>query len=126
VPALPPEPDDPVVSAVVTIRRPATPPETGQENRDFAAISKVKSHLTLAGFEVAAPLGTTFSITAARSHFEQFFGDALVVDDGGLLRSVTTEGGGRDLSLGGLPDEVREKVESVSFVPPPDLPRLPG
>ncbi len=120
---LPPTPGDPVISAVVTVRRPATPPETGQENRDFAAISKVKAHLTSAGFEVAAPLGTTFSITAARSRFEEFFGDALVVDDGGLLRSVTTEGGGRDLSLAVLPDDIREKVESVSFVPSPDLPR---
>ena len=121
-----PAPDDPLISAVVTVRRPATPPETGQVDRDFPAISKVKSHLTLAGFEVAAPLGTTFSITAARSHFERFFGDALVVDDEGLLRSVTTDAGGPDLSLVELPEEIPEQVESVSFVAPPDLPKLPG
>ena len=114
--------DDPLVSAVVTVRPPATPPSEGQEGRDFPAISKVKAHLTSAGFEVAAPLGATFTIAAKQSHFEKYFGQTLSVDDSGLMRSVTTEDGGRDLPLQVLPEDLQEKVESVSFLPPPELP----
>ncbi len=123
---MPADPDDPMISAVVTVRRPTTPQQSGQEDRDFAAISKVKSHLTLAGFEVAAPLGTTFSITAVRSHFEGFFNDRLVVDDAGFARSITTQDGDRDLSLDELPEDVREKIESVSFLPSPEFPASPA
>ncbi|MDP9070306.1 MAG: hypothetical protein M3N68_03285 [Actinomycetota bacterium] len=119
-------PDDPVISAVVAIRPPTSPPPSGQEGRDFPAISKVKSHLTSAGFEVAAPLGRTFTIAAPRSRFEQFFGEPLVVDDEGFRRSITTEGGGRELSLDALPEELREKVESVSFLAPPEFPLVSG
>lgn len=118
--------DDPVISAVVTVRPPATPPSEGQEGRDFPTISKVKAHLTSAGFEIAAPLGRTFTIAAKRSHFEQFFGRGLAVDDSGFLRSVTTEDGGRELPLQVLPEELQERVESVAFVPPADFPPVPG
>ena len=115
-----------MISAVVTIRPPTAPPPSGQEGRDFPAISKVKSHLTSAGFEVEAPLGRTFTIAGGRSRFEGFFGEPVVVEDDGFRRSVTTEGGGRDLSLDALPEEVREKVESISFLPPPDFPPVSG
>lgn len=117
--------EDPVISAVVAIRPPETPPAEGQKGRDFPAISKVKAHLTSAGFEIAAPLGPTFTIAAARSRFEAFFGTSLVVDDSGFLRSVTTEEGGRELPVAALPEELQEKVESVTFVPPPDFPPVP-
>lgn len=82
--------------------------------------TKAKSHFTNAGLEVHAPFTTSFSVGGAASRFEDVFGTKLVVDDS-LLGSITVEGGGFELPLDTLPDEIRALVQSVAFLPPPDF-----
>ncbi len=83
-------------------------------------VAKAKSHFTSAGLEVHAPFATSFSVGGPPSRFESVFGEKIVVDEA-LLGSITTGQGGRELPLDGLPDEIRELVESVAFLPPPDF-----
>lgn len=93
-----------------------TVPEQG------SALARVKGYFTRAGFEVHAPVGTSFSIAAPRSRFEELFGERLVVDQERLLSPVTTADGGDALPLDRLPDEVQALVGAVSLPPPPELP----
>ncbi len=86
------------------------------------AVAKAKGYFTKAGFEVHAPVGTSFSIGGRRSQFEELFGERLMVDEEHLFSPVTTADGGAQLPLQALPDEVKAMVESVSFPPPPELP----
>lgn len=113
---------DPTISAVVHLYAPKDLPdeqsEAGAYQRETA---KVKAHFTAAGFEVHAPFTTNFSIGAKLSLFEEYFGDSLTLDQESLFTSVVVEGGGRELRLEALPEEARQIVKSVSFVPPPDF-----
>lgn len=101
-------------------------PEAAPAGTDVAgqgsAVAAVKAFFTRAGFEVHAPVGTTFSIAATLSHFEDFFGQHLVVDEDELGAPVSVADGARQLSLEALPDDVRALVEEISFLPPPELP----
>lgn len=99
-----------MVSAVVTLR-----PDCHAGN-----VAKAKSHFTSAGLEVHAPFATSFSVGGPPSRFQDVFGAPIKVDES-LLGSVTTEEGGFDLPLDGLPEEIRDLVESVAFLPPPDF-----
>jgi len=103
---------EPWVSANVALSVPAN---------DMASIAPVKGHFTSAGFEVHAPLGSSFGIAGPKSLFEKVFGRALLVNDQDLVTSVTVEGGGYDLPLDPLPDGIRAVVESVRFIAPPPL-----
>lgn len=104
---------EPWVSAVVTLSVPAN---------DLASITPAKGHFTSAGFEVHAPLGSTFGIAGPKSQFEKTFGVDLVVNDQDLVTQVTTSGGDLELPLDPLPDEIRRVVASVRFAEPPPLP----
>lgn len=125
-------PEDPTVSAVVTIlpreSRTTSTPESGIPlSEDLRAIGLAKSRFTTAGFEVHAPFTGKFSIGGRRSLFEEFFGEQVVVDDSQLVRKVTTSTGGYDLPLGQLPEELKGLIRSVEFMPPADfLGRGPG
>jgi hypothetical protein len=99
-----------MVSAVVTLR----------PDSHAGMVAQAKSHFTSAGLEVHAPFATSFSVGGPASRFESVFGEKIVVDDT-LLGAVTTEGGGLELPLDSLPEEIREMVESVAFLPPPDF-----
>jgi len=103
---------EPWVSANVSLAVPAN---------DMASIAPVKGHFTSAGYEVHAPLGASFGIAGPKSLFEKTFDRTLVINDQDLVTSVTVEGGGFDLPLDRLPDDVRAVVESVRFIPPPPL-----
>ncbi|HVL07220.1 MAG TPA: hypothetical protein VM388_14620 [Acidimicrobiales bacterium] len=103
---------EPWVSAVVTLSVPAN---------DLAAITPVKGHFTSAGFEVHAPLGSSFGIAGPKSQFEKTFEVMLVVSDENLVTTVTTEAGDLDLPLELLPENLRANVESIRFVEPPPL-----
>ncbi len=103
---------EPWVSANVSLSVPAN---------DMASIAPVKGHFTSAGFEVHAPLGASFGIGGPKSLFEKTFNRLLVVNDQDLVTSVTVEGGGFDLPLDPLPDDLRAVVESIRFIPPPAL-----
>ena len=119
---------DPTVSAIVELEGAAPAAASDAEPggaagppRDLANIAKTKSYFTNAGFEVHAPLGMSFSIAAKRSHFEDYFGQKLAIDEEDIFGAVTTEGGDAVLPLDPIPDDIRPMVRAVSFPPPPDL-----
>lgn len=125
------DPEDPTVSAVVTIlprdQRTTSTPESGIPlSEDLRAIGLAKSRFTSAGFEVHAPFTGKFSIGGRKTLFEEFFGVPLTVDDSQLVRSVTTADGGYHLPLDNLPDELKGLVASIDFTPPPDFLRMGG
>jgi hypothetical protein len=103
---------EPWVSAMVTLSVPAN---------DLASITPVKGHFTSAGFEVHAPLGSSFGIAGPKSQFEKTFDVILVVNDENLVTTVKTESGEMDLPLDLLPDSIRTVVESIRFIDPPPL-----
>jgi hypothetical protein len=103
---------EPWVSAMVTLSVPAN---------DLASITPVKGHFTSAGFEVHAPLGSSFGIAGPKSQFEKTFDVTLVVNDENLVTTVKTESGEMDLPLDLLPDNIRTVVESIRFIDPPPL-----
>jgi len=112
---------NPTVSAVVQMADAVEREAAGVPGlHDNQATAQTKTFLTKAGFEVHAPFQTSFSIGAARSLFEEFFGRKLVIEEG-LITSVTLDGGGLELPVDALPDEVRPLVRSISFIPPPDF-----
>lgn len=87
-----------------------------------SAMARAKGYFTRAGFEVHAPVGTSFSVAAGRSKFEEFFGVRLVVDEETLLSPVTTEDGGDELPLDAVPEDVRALLEGISLSRPPEIP----
>src|SRR5688572_2110643 len=103
---------EPWVSAMVTLSVAAN---------DLASITPVKGHFTSAGFEVHAPLGSSFGIAGPKSQFEKTFNVVLVVNDENLVTTVTTEAGEMDLPLDPLPDNLRAVVQSIRFIDPPPL-----
>ena len=103
---------EPWISAVVTLAVPAN---------DLASITPAKAHFTSAGFEVHAPLGSSFGIAGPKSLFESTFDRVLLVNDQELVTSVTTESGEADLPLDSLPESLRRVTESVRFIEPPPL-----
>jgi hypothetical protein len=103
---------EPWVSAVVTLSVPAN---------DLAAISPAKGHFTTVGFEVHAPLGSSFGIAGPKSQFEKTFNVTLVVNEANLVTTVTTESGSLDLPLDPLPENLQAVVESIRFIEPPPL-----
>jgi len=115
---------DPTVSAVVEVASDEEREAAGQVGLHVnQATSQLKAHLTKAGFEVHAPFNTTFSIGGKQSLFEEYFGQKVVVDEG-LISTVTVEGGGKELSLDTMPDDMRAFVHSVTFVSPPSFHEL--
>lgn len=102
---------EPWISAVVTLSVPAN---------DLASITPAKAHFTSAGFEVHAPLGSSFGIAGPKSLFESTFDRVLLVNEE-LVTSVTTESGEADLPLDSLPESLRKVTESVRFIEPPPL-----
>ena len=103
---------EPWVSAMVTLSVPAN---------DLASIQPVKGHFTNAGFEVHAPLGSSFGIAGPKSQFESTFDVVLAVSDENLVTTVTTESGEMNLPLDPLPENLRSVVESIRFIDPPPL-----
>ncbi len=87
-----------------------------------AAMAKAKAFFTSAGFEVHAPVGSTFSIGGRRALFEKFFDTRLVVNEEELGSHVVTRTGENELSLDPLPDDVRRVVKAISFPPAPAFP----
>lgn len=112
---------NPTLSAVVQMASAEEREAAGVPGlHDNQATSQTKGRLTKDGFEVHAPFQTSFSIGAARSMFEEYFGRKLVVEEG-LITTVTVEGGGLELPVDAFPEDIRPLIRSVSFVPPPDF-----
>lgn len=132
-PTDPQEAGDPVAAPAVQVEGFILDVEAGQGGAapaplppTAAAMAKAKAFFTSAGFEVHAPVGSTFSIGGRRALFEKFFTTRLVVNEEELGSNVLTEGGGHELTLDVLPDDVRALVKTVSFPPPPQFPTLPS
>lgn len=105
----------------------ASAPSGGESSGEAAtgqasATARAKGYFEKSGFEVHAPIGTTFSIAASKSFFEEFFGEGLVVDEERFFAPVTTTEGGDQLPTDGLPEEIRDVVQAVFLPPPPELP----
>jgi hypothetical protein len=117
------EEQEPVVAMVVL--RPASgravagePGITTETLQEFAPdrgdAEAVARTLADAGFEVGPTVGIGMSIAAPRARFEEVFGTTVAeAEDGGWV----VAGAGRELPLGALPGDVRERVEAVTFEP---------
>lgn len=113
---------DPTISAVVELHPAGDLPEAlGDRDEYQRQTAMLKAHFTAAGFEVHAPFTSSFSILAKISQFQDYFGDRVTLEDDGVFTSVVLEGGGRALNLDPVPEEGRQIVKAVSFMPPPDF-----
>lgn len=121
--------DDPTLSAQVVLRPASGAAPPGEqltaatlEGYEPApqAVATVRVFFERAGFETGEVAGISFAITARRSRFEDVFGDQLALSPAGRAGTdVTVAGGGRELSLEALPDDVAAAVQAVTFTPPP-------
>lgn len=106
-------------------------PAPGEATREVkvpvavAQVARTKQFFANSGFEVHAPVGSTFSIGAKQSVFERFFEVGLTVDEEQLGNPVSLDDGGRVLRLDTLPDEVRSLIAEISFAPAVKVPGLP-
>ncbi len=106
-------------------------PAPGEATREVkvpvavAQVARAKQYFANSGFEVHAPVGSTFSIGGKQSVFERFFETTLTVDEDQLGSPVSVEGGDRFLSLDTLTDEMRVIVADISFIPAVQVPGLP-
>lgn len=106
-------------------------PAPGEATREVkvpvavAQVARTKQFFANSGFEVHAPVGSTFSIGGKQSLFERFFEVGLMVDEEQLGNPVSVEGGGRALALDPLPEEVRVVVAEISFLPAVQVPGAP-
>lgn len=106
-------------------------PAPGEATREVkvpvavAQVARVKQYFANSGFEVHAPVGSTFSIGAKQSVFERFFETTLTVDEDQLGCPVSVEGGDRFLGLDTLDGEMRVIVADISFIPAVQVPGLP-
>jgi ApbE superfamily uncharacterized protein (UPF0280 family) len=86
--------------------------EFAPDRGDAEAVGRT---LAGAGFEVGPMVGIAMSIAAPRARFEEVFGTEIAeAEDGGWV----VAGAGRELPLGTLPGDVRERVHAVTFEPP--------
>lgn len=105
-------------------------PAPGEATREVkvpvavAQVARTKQFFANSGFEVHAPVGSTFSIGSKQSTFERFFEVELTVDESQLGSPVSTAAGERHLSLGTLPEEFQFIIESVTFPPAVQVPGL--
>lgn len=76
-----------------------------------------------AGFEVGNMVGNSFSITAPKSTFENFFKTKLQVEERGDVKVAAAEGAAKshELPLKALPRNLSQLVDAVTFSPPPDF-----
>ncbi|MGH3368652.1 MAG: hypothetical protein ACRDPR_01500 [Nocardioidaceae bacterium] len=106
-------------------------PAPGEETREVkvpvavAQVARAKQFFATSGFEVHAPVGSTFSIGAKQSVFERFFDVALTVDETQLGNPVSLEDGSRTLALDVLPGEMQLLVADITFAPAVQIPGLP-
>lgn len=89
-------------------------------------IHTVTTAFAAAGFEVSPVVGISFAITAPVSTFEKVFKRRILSDARGGIRA---EGEGQvpeELPVQSLPREIAERIEAVTFTPPPDFGPTPS
>ncbi len=106
-------------------------PAPGEKTREVkvpvavAQVARTKQFFANSGFEVHAPVGSTFSIGGKQSTFERFFDCELTVDESQLGSPVSTVAGDRHLELGTLPEEFQAIIGSITFPPAVQVPGMP-
>ena len=106
-------------------------PAPGEATREVkvpvavAQVARTKQFFANSGFEVHAPVGSTFSIGGKQSTFERFFDVELMVDENQLGSPVSTVAGDRHLDLHTLPEEFQVIVGSITFPPAVTVPGMP-
>lgn len=106
-------------------------PAPGEATREVkvavavAQVARTKQFFANSGFEVHAPVGSTFSIGGKQSTFERFFDCELTVDESQLGSPVSTAAGDRHLELGTLPEEFQLIIGSITFPPAVQVPGMP-
>jgi hypothetical protein len=121
------------ISAQVILRSASGKAVTGQKAitsanvRDYMpsdeALAAATQAFSAAGFEVSAAGPTGFSITASEKIFEKVFETRLQAPEGGAGGTQVSRKDGStslELPLRGLPRELSQYVEAVTFTPPPD------
>ncbi|MCP4542745.1 MAG: hypothetical protein GY832_36950 [Chloroflexi bacterium] len=99
---------------------------TSKNIQEFAPSPKLVARATeafaVAGFDVGAMVGISFSISAPVSTFEQVFKTRLRQEDRGGVEAIQDDGSGSyELSLDALPKSLADLVVAVAFTPPPDF-----
>jgi hypothetical protein len=85
------------------------------------AATEATGYFRAAGFEVTDVVGISFSIVGPPEAFEQTFGERPERRVEGGIDTVRLRGGGLELELGRLPEQVRQHLQAVTFTPPPDF-----
>jgi len=100
---------------------------TSENIRDFLpsqeAVAITRKAFVEAGFEVSEVVANSFSITGPVSMFEKVLKTRLRREsESGAVKAVRADGSATfELPLKGLPKEVAQVVEAVTFTPPPDF-----
>lgn len=82
----------------------------------------VTNEFTRAGFTVGPIVANSFSITATLKKFEKYFRVALRESaDEGIQVKLKGKRAGSELPPSALPTEVKDQVEAILFVKPPDF-----
>jgi len=118
-----------VISAQVILKWSEFPPDDQKTLITAASIKKYKMDTSVTKkvidffldqkFEVGKIIANSFSITAPIQHFQKFFGARIKsVDQLGLF---VASGDSRLLPLKNLPGDVKNYIEQITFVEPPQL-----
>ena len=86
---------------------------------DEGTILKVKEFFKKNGFEVGAVVANNFSITASKERFEKVFGTKITTNK--AHRYLTQPGMDSLLPLNNLTGSIRNLIDLVTFVEPPEL-----
>lgn len=123
-PVAPPPPDITIPEGVHIAPAPGAPTREVKVPVAVAQVARTKQFFANSGFEVHAPVGSTFSIGGKQSVFERFFDVELSVDETQLGSPVSTASGERHLDLDTLPEEFHLILESITFPPAVEIPGL--
>ena len=121
-----------IISAQVILR-----PAGGGSLRDYHPITARNVHeampaaksveqattaFRLAGFDIGAVAGASFSISAPAGRFQKALGVKLELEAGGGIQCVLPNGQrSYELPLEKVPREAARVVEAITFTPPPDF-----
>ena len=100
-------------------KTPITSSSINKYKMDLSVAKKVDNFFSNQKFEVGNIVANSFSITASMQHFQEFFGVGIKsVGKSGLF---IEPGNSRLLSLKNLPEKIKQYIEQITFVEPPQL-----
>jgi len=86
-------------------------------------VSRAAALFEKLGFQVSNAVANSFTITAPQAVFEKVFGVRLRQTKEGSVKATPKDAKVSDyeLPISGLPRELRDLLEAVTFTPPPDF-----